>query len=190
MLTDLYGDDAVKDLWTNLAKYEGFEALEQMLAAHNMDVATTLAGYRLKNLARDYALAPQFDATVWLENVITDTGRWTYTGEGVQELGANYFSVELAPGTYYAGLVNDGGRLNLWAVGVTGEKVEAIPLGRGGNFDTAAYEHVHLMVFNPSYSEDVNDCTYARYDIDVTPAKGVPGEPIFSFPSRFYEPLG
>ena len=46
------------------------------------------------------------------------------------------------------------------------------------------------MVFNPTYSEAVNDCTYARYEIDVTSAKGTPGDPIFSFPSTYYEALG
>lgn len=190
MLVDLYGDNAVVDLWTSLAKYDGFEALEQMLAAHSADIPTTLASYRLKNLARDYDLAPDFNAAVWLENAITDIGRWAYTGEGVQELGANYFSVSMSAGTYYAGLVNDGGRLNLWAVGVTSDKVEAIPLGRGGNFDTSKYDETYLMVFNPTYSEAINDCTYARYDIDVTPAKGVPGDAVFSFPTRYFEPLG
>jgi hypothetical protein len=104
-------------------------------------------------------------------------------------LGANYFRVDVAPGIYYAGLVNDGGALELWAVGVTTEKLEATPLGRGGNFDTSQYDASYLMVFNPAYDEEVNDCTYYSYDIDLTSAKGVPGEPVMTFPARYYEPL-
>jgi hypothetical protein len=189
MLVDLYGDTVIRELWENIAKYEGFEALEHTLEPHNTDIPYTVASYRLKNLARDYDLAPEFNATVWLENTIADIGRWTFTGDGIQELGANYFRVDLPAGVYYAGLVNDGGALDLWAIGVTSEKLEAIPLGRGGNFDQSRYDTVYLMVFNPVYDEDVNDCTYANYDIDVTPAKGAPGDPVMSFPAHHYEPL-
>jgi hypothetical protein len=145
MLVDLYGANVVEDLWSNIGKYEGFEALEQTLAPFSVDITYTVASYRLKNLARDYALTPEFGATVWLENTITDVGRWTFTGEGIQELGANYFRVAIAPGVYYAGLVNDGGALELWAIGVTTEKLEAMPLGRGGNFDVTQYDDVYLM---------------------------------------------
>lgn len=191
MLVDLYGNDAVLDLWKSIAKYDGFEALEQMLIPYNSDVEFVVANYRLKNLARDYDLAPEFNATVWLENTISDVGRWTFTGEGIQELGANYFSVDMRQaGVYYAGLVNDGGSLELWAVGVTSDKLEAVPLGRGGNFDTAAYDYVYLMVFNPQYDEDITDCEYYDYDIDITSAKGVPNDAVISFSSRYFEPLG
>jgi hypothetical protein len=189
-LVDLYGADAVEALWSSIAKYDSFDALAHMLEAYNANVDSVVATFRLKNLARDFALAPEFEATVWLENTITEVGRWTFTGEGIQELGANYFRVNVDPGVYYAGLVNDGGLLDLWAVGVTSDKVEAIPLGRGGNFDSRSYEDAYLMVFNPQYDNDVTDCEYHDYDIDVTPAKGDPGHPVISFPSRHFEPLG
>ena len=189
MLVDMYGDTAVRELWANIGKYEGFEALEHMLEPYSATLPFILASYRVKNLARDYVLAPEFGATVWLENTITDVGRWTFTGEGIQELGANYFRVDVEPAVYYAGLVNDGGSLELWAVGVTLEKLEAMPLGRGGNFDTSNYDDVYLLVFNPIYDEDINDCTYYNYDIDLTTAKGLPGDPLLSFPAEHYEPL-
>src|SRR5690606_6776029 len=188
MLVDMYGNDVLYELWANIGKYEGFEALEHTLDAYGATIPFVLANYRIKNLARDYALAPEFDATVWLENTITDVGRWTFTGQGIQELGANYYRVDVEPAVYYAGMVNDGGALELWAIGVTFEKVEATPLGRGGNFDTSKYEDVYLLVFNPRYG-DIDDCTYYDYDIDLTTAKGVPGEPLISFPATYYERL-
>lgn len=190
-LVDMYGEGAVVELWNNIATADSFDALENMLAPYNVDVPTVVANFRLKNLARDYELAPEFGATVWMENTIADTGRWTYTGEGIQELGANYFGVEMPEdGVYYAALVNDGASLELWAVGVTEEKVEAARLGRGGNFDTSLYDDTYLMVLNPQYDNDVSDCVYYDYDIEVTPAKGEPGTPTISFPATYYEPLG
>ena len=189
-LIDLYGEDAVEELWSNIANYDSFDALQHTAEAYQSNVHSVVATFRLKNLARDYVLAPEFGATVWLENTITDLGRWSFTGEGIQELGANYFRVDVDHGVYYAGLVNDGGALNLWAVGVTSEKVEAIPLGRGGNFDSAPYEDLYLMVFNPVYDNDISDCRYYDYEIDLMSAKDDAIEPVISFPATHFEPLG
>jgi hypothetical protein len=195
MLEDDFGDGAVLDLWRNIAFQDGFAALGEMLSAGGDNVPSAVARYRLKNLARDYELAPLFNATVWRENVISDLGRWTYTGRGIQELGANYFELALPAGSYYIGMINDGGALEVWAIGVTREgdsdiKLEAIPLGRGGTFDTTGYDHTYLMVFNPVYDEDVSVCRYYDYDIDVTPAKSARNLPLYSFDARFFEPLG
>lgn len=188
-LVDVFGPRAPIALWENIAKYEGFEALEVTLHDFNAELTYTVATYRLKNLAREYALAPEFNATVWLENTITGIGRWSYTGRGIQELGANYFAIDLPAGTYYAGLVNDGGVLDLWAIGVTDNKLEIFPLGRGGNFDTTSYRYVYLMVFNPVYDEDVEDCRYYDYDIDITTGKAPPHAPVGSFDARHFQPL-
>ncbi|MFN8372929.1 MAG: MXAN_6640 family putative metalloprotease [Anaerolineae bacterium] len=74
-LVDAHGEEIVQKMWQNIAEYDGFEALEQTLSRYGDDVPTALARYRVKNLLRDYSLARQFDATVWLEDVIDDTGR-------------------------------------------------------------------------------------------------------------------
>ncbi|MDZ4763873.1 MAG: DVUA0089 family protein [Chloroflexota bacterium] len=196
MLEDDFGDSAVRDVWRNLAFQDGFAALGEMLSAHGETVVSTVARYRLKNLARDYELAPLFNATVWRENMITDLGRWSYTGSGIQELGANYFELQVPPGAYYIGLINDGGALEVWGVGVTlsegeeGAKLDAIPLGRGGAFDTTGYDYTYVMVFNPTYDENVSVCDYADYDVDVTPAKSARNLARYSFDARFFAPLG
>lgn len=188
-LTDDYGSTAIQELWRNLGNYDGFEALTRTLEAFDTTIPQALAAYRIRNLARDYELAPLFNATVWLEETIDEPGRWTYRGEGIQELGANYFDVTLPDGLYYAGLMNDKGALELWAVGIAGEQVDAIPLGRGGMFDNTGYDNVYLMVFNPNYDEDVDDCTYYDYEIDVRAGKGEAAKPERSWNGRNFAPL-
>lgn len=189
MLADDYGTDAVVSLWRHLAALDGFAALEATLAEHGASIPGTVARYRLKNLAREYALAPLFNATVWRENVITGIGRWTYTGRGIQELGANYYEVRMNQGAYYAGLVNDGGRMELWVAGVRDGKLDAMSLGRGGFFDTSGYDYAYLMVFDPTYTEDVSNCVYTGYEIDVHTAKSgreIDGQ---RFDALHFEPL-
>jgi len=175
-LTDEFGDDAVRNLWDEIVSYDGFDALQHLLDRYQTNIPTEVARYRIKNLARDYKLAPLFHATVWLENTITGTGDWTYgtNGHGVQELGANYFDFNAPQGNYDLVLHNNGNLLRLWAIGLTADNLEAIDLGRGGGIDSSLYDKVYLMVFNPTYDNNVDDCSYADYDIEVLNGKGTP----------------
>lgn len=189
MMVDVLGADSVVRYWENVAQYDGWQSLEETLAPARFSVPNFVAAYRLKNLARDYSLAPLFDATVWLENTISSAGRWTFTGLGIQEMGANYFRLTLPAGNTYAGLVNDDGALQLFAVGVTADYINVFLLGRGGSFDSTGYDDVYLMVFNPAYDDDMTDCVYLNYDIDVSGSKLPPVQPIFSFPAANFETL-
>lgn len=190
-LTDEYGDQAVLNLWREIASYEGFDALERFLNTNGSDVPREVARYRLKNLARDYKLAPQFDATVWLENTIDDLGEWTYgeQGSGVQELGANYFELDLAPGVYDVELRDEHKKLLLWAVGLGPEGLDAFALGRGGGIDTRNYERMYLMIFNPTYDNDVEDCSYSDYQIEVELGKGTVNPVDSIWNAEYFEPL-
>ncbi len=190
MLSDLFGEEIVPTYWEYVAEYQGWESLERMLADRGMTLPETLAAYRLKNLARDYELAPLFNATVWLENTIDETGTWTFTGEGIQELGANYYRFNMPTGVYFAGVAGNSNRLQVWAVGVLGnEKLEAIPLDRGGFFDTTSYREVYLMVFNAEYKEDVESCNYASYNLVIEEAVGIPATPRYIFPALHFQTL-
>lgn len=188
-LVDRHGIGALQTLWENIATYEGFEALERTLVAYNDTMLSALADYHVQNLVRNYSLAPIFDRTVWLENTIDGMGRWTYTGEGIQELGANYFALNIPPGVYYAGITNDSGRMKLVAVGVRGTEADEILLERGGTIDTTGYDHVYLMVFNPIYDESIARCDYYDYSIDITTGKSTPTPVMRSWDATHFEPL-
>jgi len=188
-LEDNFGMVGVQKLWQNIANYDNFAALEKTLAAYNLTLPDALAQYNLKNLIRDYALASHFDATVWMEKEITHPRRWSPDGEGVQELGANYFGVTLSPGTYYAGLVNDGGILHLWGIGIRGTEADTFDLGRGGTINTGGYDHYYLMVFNPVYDDDLTQCQYYTYDIDINVSKGAPAPLAKTWDASHFAPL-
>lgn len=192
-LVQLYGPNAVRDLWDAVRTEDSFTALATMLRAHTATVPEVAASYRLRDLARDYDLAPRFQATVWRENVIDSAGRYTYTGQGIQELSANYFAFTATPGIYRAVMLNDRGRLQLWGAGINTDTgmMDAIPLGSDGSFDTTPYDDFYLMVFNPLYDDDVSDCSYYDYDIQVgnTGDKDSLAVPTMQFSARNYEPL-
>lgn len=188
-LSDRHGSEAVRLLWENIASYQGFEALEHTLEFYGDNLESMVAQYHVQNLIREYDLAPNFYATVWLEESIDDVGRWTFRGEGIQELAANYFQLDLTPGVYYAGLTNDDGLLDLWAVGVRGVEADAIPLGRGGTIDTSDYDYYYLMVFNPVYDDNVNRCEYYDYQLDVTVGKGATNPVARILDAVNFEPL-
>lgn len=188
-LVDRFGDDIILKLWENLATQRGFTALEVTLASYDMTIPAMVAHYHTQNLVRRYQLAPDFDATVWLENTIDADGRWTYSGRGIQELAANYFAVTLPPGTYDAGLVNDDAGLLLYAVAVRGDEADVIDLGRGGSFTTDGYDHVYLMVFNPLYDDNTRRCEYRDYSLDISAGKGAVAPVLHTWDATYFEPL-
>jgi hypothetical protein len=191
LLTDDFGKDAVMNLWKQVADFEGFDALEHYLETVNTDVPHELARYRIKNLARDYKLAPEFKATVWLENTISGAGEWSHSGniDGVQELGANYFAFAASAGNYDVELRGDERKLELYAIGVAQDHIDSFALGRGGGIDTTPYQYVYLMVFNPTYDNDISDCTSVDYKIEVTRGKGTTNPVDSTWNRTYFEPL-
>lgn len=191
-LVDAHGESVVQNLWKDIAEYEQFEPLEKTLSDYLETVPEALARYRIQNLARDYELAPQFNTTVWLEADINRNGEWTHSGEGVQELGANYFAFKQRPGSYQIKLNDESGVLELWVIGVGNDEVEAFSLGNGGIINTSRYNFTYLMVFNPVYDNDLSDCTYYTYSLRINGAASsaaTSSRPIYSFSASNFEPL-
>jgi len=194
-LADQYGESVVVRLWENSVPYDGWETLTQTLdsvgttlpAAIERWRAAAIERWRVQNFARAYDLAPFFERTVWLENTITETGAWTFTGAGIQELGANYYALDLS-GPH--GFSLDGEEsLQLVALGVTGDTVEAIPLGSKGIFDGSAYDYAALMVFNTAVPKEPGDCSFTDYEIRVVETSGEVPAAAYTFSAEHFEPL-
>jgi hypothetical protein len=147
-----------------------------------------IRAYRVRNLARDYALAPLFNASVWLEGTI-DSLSWRYTGPGMAGLGANYFMVTLPPGAYSVRVV--GAALEAWSVSVDAESVTAVPLGMNGVMVVQPGSRQYIMVYNPQYDEDLSRCRMTRYNLALERATSAPQPPAFSikYPAAHYAPL-
>jgi hypothetical protein len=152
-----------------------------------------MARYFVQNLVRDYDLADRFGAQVWRENLINGVGIWEFRGSGIQELGANYFEIQVPPGVYSATLTGrQGDEMSLWAIGIRDNQADAFALGSGGLFTTEGYDFFYLMVFNPVYDEDLDECTfYTDYGIEVEAGGDQPtGATVQTFDASKFAPLG
>ncbi len=186
-LADQYGERFVVGIWENSVLYDGFETMEQTLASVNSTIPSAILRWRAQNFARDYDLAPVFERAVWLENTIDGEGEWTFTGAGIQELGANYFVLDVT-GSFE--LVLDGdASLEMVGLGVADGEVQVIPLGREAVFDTSGFEYAGLMVFNSAVPSAPGDCSFIDYSIKVAEGDGAMPAPIFSFSAENFEPL-
>lgn len=190
-LADTHGDTIINQLWDNIALLDGFAALEATLTPVNDTIPDAVARYHVNNLVRDYRLAPDFGGvTVWEENRISDLGSWSYTGQGIQELAANYFTLTVAPGAYDVRIVESPNlNLQLWMVGIRGDVAEVIALGVGGTINTGPYDAAHLMVFNPSFDNDIDACDYTSYSLEVSAGTGTPPPPRFTLDATNYLPI-
>lgn len=188
-LVDVHGQQVVNQLWENMVGGQNFAPLEDTLSANGEDIPTAVARYRLQNLVRDYALTSRFGATVWLENTITDVGTWTYSGQGIQELAANYFEVDMQPGTYSVTFSTANPNLQLWGVGIRGQAADAVLLGSSGTFDTSGYDHYYLMVFNTRYDNDIQSCIYDDYSLDIKAGQGSAPTAVYVWDASQFEPL-
>lgn len=188
-LVDVHGVDIVREIWENAVDYDGFEALSAALEARGDSLENAMLRYAAQNVARAYPYADRFGATVWRENTIDAPGDWTYTGQGIQELAANYFDVQLG-GTYAVSFTEGDSTLQFVAIGVRGSDADVIYLGEGGAFSTEGYDAFVLAVVDLRFDEDVEDCQYASYTFTVEESsKGL--TPItFTLDASSFEPIG
>lgn len=188
-LAQEFGEKFIPELWGFVADYEGFESLERALATKGTTLEDEMATYYLRNLTRDYRLGDLFHATVHTQGIIDNPATWSYKGAGVQELGANYFAFIAEPGVYRVELTRDNGTLRLWGIGVIGQKVDTFDLYRGGVIDTSGYDYFYLMVFNPSYDSDVDQCSAVGYDLRIQASDEQATTVFRTFNGKFFQPL-
>jgi hypothetical protein len=172
-----YGKETPYRLWENIARYDGFEALERLAESLGTTLADMLAEYRLRNLLRDYPFAERFGrVSVWSSDTLERRGR--LSGYGMQELAANYITVDLPAGVYEVSVDPDGGRLGLWAVGIRDAVASIFRLGDSGVIDTRAHDELYLMVFNPDYDDNLSECSYATYTLHTQSVNGAVDLPV------------
>ncbi|MCU0480131.1 MAG: DUF6055 domain-containing protein [Anaerolineae bacterium] len=190
-MADNYGYDSVRQLWENIALYDGWEPLIQTISAYDDNLIHAIARYHLQNIVRDYKYTPVFkEETVWLDSTITALGLWSHAGAGVQELGANYIELALINGIYDISLENTNqNELQLWALGVSGDVADVYDLGKGGTIIIKNYDHVYLMVMNNHYDDDLSYCEYATYQIHVGVGTSQPLAPAYQQFAEFFIPL-
>lgn len=191
-LVDAYGPGVVEELWLNAVNYDGFAALEATVGKYGDNIPAAMSRYFIQNLVRDYRLADRFGAQPWRENVINGTGSWSFTGNGIQELAANYFEVQLPPDVYTAALTgNQGVGMKLWAIGIRDSEASIFSLESGSAFSNEGYDYFYLMVFNPAFDEDVDECSfYTDYAIQIDAGGSNPAPAVQTWNASKFAPLG
>lgn len=160
------GDDAPLLLWDNIAAEDGWDPLEMTLEEYDQTIEGFIAAYYINNLMRDYEFVDSFGGeTVWLEETIDDEGDWEANGDGVQELGANYFFLDVSDDVYTISIDDD--ELQIFVIGIDGDDANVYGGDDEVTVDTDDYDDVYIMVFNPDYDNDIFECEYSEYELTV-----------------------
>ena len=93
-------------------------------------------------------------------------GQWTHDGDGVQQLGANYYGLNVLPGAYQFSA--DDPALELWLVGIDGPTASVFSALGNRVVNVSGFDFAYLMVFNPAADYDVEACQYTSYALTVT----------------------
>lgn len=189
-LTDAHGPTVVQELWEQIAIYDAWEPLERVLATYDETITDAVARYHLQNLVRDYALTDEFEQdVVWQEDTINSTGLWQPNGDGIQELGANYYAVDLPAGAYTIEFIEEEAPLQGWIAAIDNEGAQIIALGEDGVFSTEGFDYVYLMVLNTDYDNDVDNCNYADYRLRIITTDEQPDPIILKLDSSQFKVL-
>jgi hypothetical protein len=181
-------ESVVISLWENIAEYEDWESLEVTLEDYDETIPSIVMKYHLNNLVLDYEFVDSFDgATVWVEDEIDDTGTWTFTGEGIQELGANYFAFDADEDTYSVSITDTDAELELFGIGINGDEADIFELGDEGVIDNSDYDNYYIMVFNPDYDNSVRNCRFVEYGIEIDSTNDDAEDPIMTLNAENFE---
>ncbi|MEL6526177.1 MAG: MXAN_6640 family putative metalloprotease, partial [Chloroflexota bacterium] len=151
------GEEAPILLWENIANDDEWEPLELTLATYDETIPSIVSRYHINNLMRDYILIDSFDnLTVFVEDRIDEGDDWEPEGQGVQELGANFFELDLDDlerGRYEFELRDADDDLEIYVIGIREDDDEAdvYMLGEQGTVDLDDYDYAYVMVFNTDY---------------------------------------
>ena len=189
-LVDAHDAQLVLRLWEQIGVTDGWAPLDTVLASYGDTRVDAARRFRLQNLVRDYAWTPEFGGwTVWRDKTIDAPGQWTHDADGVQQLGANYYSVNLFPGSYQFAV--DDPSLELWLMGVSGPTASVFAAHGDRVVDVSGFDFVNLMVFNPAADYDVERCQYMSYGLTVTRFGDASGQDTadFTLDATQYAPL-
>ncbi len=188
VLADRYGEGIVLRIWENAIEYEGLDIITETLDEVGTTLPEMIAIWRAQNLLMDYDLGALFPRPVWLENTIDGFGDWSAQGNGIQEMGANYFALDLNNTIDIA--LNGSNTLGLWVIGIEGDQAEAFALGQSGTVDLQPYSSAYAMVVSSEQPRDLGSCSFLDYSISVSGGNGAAqATPTETFSAVYYQRL-
>lgn len=165
-----YGTEAVQLLWDYVANVEGMDALYGLLAELGTTPQAFIQRFAIRNLLLEYEQAPRFERQVYLENIVTAPGEWTFGFSGVQELAADYMQLDLRGAFRYTA---NQPNISLVVVGVDDSgAAQVFEVGQDGVVDTSAFTNAYVIVLNTDAHTDPDACSFTDWTITVSDASG------------------
>ena len=173
-----YGLGALQRIWQGMTYDEGLPAFYAALSAQDIEPQTLLLHTAIRNLLRDYTIAPRFgDKRVRVESNINGIGRITPRSNGVQQLGVDYLLVT-DPQRYTFSVDQPDLRLYLVGIDQPRQQASVYDLGQRGTVDTAQYSYSYVIILNSAQHSDLASCTYTEWELQVSFTDDAASEPL------------
>ncbi|MBZ0276583.1 MAG: DUF6055 domain-containing protein [Anaerolineae bacterium] len=168
-----YGVEAIKELWNEVADYEGMDAFYRFLGQLGTTPQDVVMRYAIRDLLLDYDLAGKFRLQVRIEGKINGFGVVTPRSSGVEELGVDYVQITM-PGIYTFSIDHPNLRLAVVGINQADGTAQVFDLGQSGSVDTTAFSHSYVIILNTTQHNDPDNCTMTNWSLNVTNGKGAP----------------
>lgn len=186
LLSERYGAEIVRAIWEQERIFDGFEAIDKALAAHDSTVEEEMQTYVIANLLRDYEEGGDYP-TVALETSL-DEGIFSPVN-GVQSFGADYIELS-GTGLMRVSLLDADEPVAAWVIGIRDGQADWIALDNGSLvIDLQTYQYVYVIVHNRQRINPDQNCLYAGYTLDASPATGEqPSQVVMTLPANNFTP--
>lgn len=171
-----FGNDSIISLWEHIADYEDMDAYYQFLTSLGTTPQEVSRRYAIRNLLRDYATGPAFPDTIRIEGSVEGFGDVFPSGDGVQQLGADYVLIR-QKGNYTFSINQPN--LSLVVVGIDQAAGQAtiFDLGVKGTVNTERFDTAYVIVLNNDQHDSIAACTTTNWLLTVADTAGVPETP-------------
>ena len=172
----------MRTIWEKAIRNDGYDTLELALEEYNTDLDSEIRRYEIALLMRDF----EFDLvypTVRLESHLESPAFMQFP-EGIGQLGADFHRIS-GEGviTVQSRQLKEG-----MLVAIEDDEADIYPLIDGlATLNADLYERIYLIVINFDRAEEISDCAFAPYSIEVRAGEGV-DSPIETIPTANFLP--
>lgn len=170
-ISERYGHEAVRSIWSESRALSGFDAIDAALAPYGSSLLAESRDFGVSNLLRAYREG-QLYPTVAIEG---QAGQGDYRPlNGVQSLGTDYVQIS-ASGVNAFSISGSGAPLTLRIVGVRGSEADVFEAVNGRvvvNLD--GYSEVFALLHNDEWVVFEENCDFSDYLLNVSSTSEAP----------------
>ena len=162
-ISENYGPETVRSIWEHARELDGYEPLEVALFDAGTTLDETFRGFSLALLTRGFERGSEYP-TLRLEGVAAPGETFT-PNDGVGQMAADYLQIQAeVPVTIRLETESLHGML----VGLRDGNTSLFPMDDNqASVDAGQFDHIYLIVINPSRAETEFDCQFTTYNVRV-----------------------